>query len=979
MHIRPNPVWAASRTPSAFTVAFWVLLIHPFLSAGLPEHEFVVSGGCLLQTKKIASRRFENVDIQEEAVPAGSSLLETSVSRSAASRAAGSFPPGQASWAVDLPQSTVSSPSSIVAVGASLKHGAASPGALDAARAGVAVKASAEKAVVNDADVLIAMTSLFRDDAMHNKTATPSDEVPEYQREMFFRPVSVSVMCIIWLTFVGLMSYTSLAIARNYDELSGKTEESWFTSLLEVMAHGTLIAPVLSLLFLATRMYVLAVTHGEGEPPKLLKAWEVIATFGLTLQVLVVLALGIAGAKTASWQGKEEDHVKPTIAEIVQGGVRSMALQYFSVSCLFGGIVIVGFYLLGPMLQAGFSNMSVAVQCTVVITTTYCAVEFAVWMQTHVAGKVEPTGSLAAASSVMQKAPMLAVLFLANRMRFMQYYPPDGTPPLFFRNCIKVVTLALLLEVTIYAYMGKRGTKQVGYYNQATFEVKPRWVHIPQHLAAGAGWVATLMLAISFKRSAEVADAPPMSPTMMSVLALCAVFFSMHALLWLGTMIHDLLQIEMPILRNTLSAATVSVQMCPQLCVLFMAARLRALQITASSGAPQWWEQDCVYLCISAIIVQVFCCLALPIFSGEAASIGPDGTVLYDLRPMLGAYAVTVMKYVALIGIFIGFCGVALAIFMMTPETATQGRVSDREFYSAMLRSGMWVLGLVMVSAILSSAKVIGLAVKFALESVDEMFLGINLTVEKVAVDVRHGYVNLAGLVALNPEGQGFNTDYLLRIGTLRLKINMGRLVQSFGKSFEITELVVEGVALNFERGSAGSNVGHVVAFLESGEADDATRPTPKEAVALKDSSNPRNDGSSSGSTGKEHEQAKDPSERAGDEQASGTEVVLKRLKVSDISATIIVQKIGTLARVALGDVDVMGLELDGANRKTVSFIVGFVMKTILKSAASSAAIMAVLVGQGTGLALGRAASRLCGGCCPTSHPVEASRGAGTP
>merc|ERR1712125_72382 len=72
----------------------------------------------------------------------------------------------------------------------------------------------------------------------------------------------------------------------------------------------------------------------------------------------------------------------------------------------------------------------------------------------------------------------------------------------------------------------------------------------------------------------------------------------------------------------------------------------------------------------------------------------------------------------------------------------------------------------------------------------------------------------------MGPEDYGFVTPYLAKIDKAVVKINMGKLIWSLGGSFELTEVVIEGVDLNFEkgRGLLPSNVGAVLRFLEKGE-----------------------------------------------------------------------------------------------------------------------------------------------------------------
>ena len=58
--------------------------------------------------------------------------------------------------------------------------------------------------------------------------------------------------------------------------------------------------------------------------------------------------------------------------------------------------------------------------------------------------------------------------------------------------------------------------------------------------------------------------------------------------------------------------------MAPMLSVLFLAARMRALQMDPIGGNPQKWAQNCFYACTYALIFQTILAIVVPLFlSGE--------------------------------------------------------------------------------------------------------------------------------------------------------------------------------------------------------------------------------------------------------------------------------------------------------------------------------------------------------------------------
>merc|ERR1719421_2269266 len=79
----------------------------------------------------------------------------------------------------------------------------------------------------------------------------------------------------------------------------------------------------------------------------------------------------------------------------------------------------------------------------------------------------------------------------------------------------------------------------------------------------------------------------------------------------------DLFGYDMPNVKDAIETAKTTVQFAPMISVLFIATRMRALQISNNMGAPQGWAQDGMYLCSWALLVQFLMCLIVPLFTGK--------------------------------------------------------------------------------------------------------------------------------------------------------------------------------------------------------------------------------------------------------------------------------------------------------------------------------------------------------------------------
>jgi len=719
------------------------------------------------------------------------------------------------------------------------------------------------------------------------------EAIPSGRREMYFRPVSTTLHCVMVMTISALLLYTALSVSRNVDELGGVFVPSLATQTLTAASRAAALPPMLCMLFVGCRMYVLATTEGLGEPPEWVKCSMYAAAGGVVLQFLVVLLLPAAtehesaseiGPQVSTAPAKaqkvvevtEDDELPntnpaaaPQAPEDPQSlsaltgdqndahpSLRSvrfrkgldaarpgfLTIQGLSMVCIYGGLAAV---VLGILtFPAQTTKVSPAVVCTVLLSCMYFLVYLFLWTARMVPESENQAKMLNAAlamSSVSRKAPMFAILFLMSRMRSLQLDPPHGMPPVWMQTCFFAITAVMTVEVAAALAVGVTGKRARAYYGYFTFHCEGVAAHAVQHACALASYLALFPIVLgSYAMKDHQGNEAPLSTTMRCLLVLELVFFGAMAGQTLVFAIKDLAKKEYPIVQDTVVAAGISVGFAPLLCVLFVACRLRALQITQQQGDPPGWAQDCMLASVFAMCVQAICCLVMPIFIGSACKVDEDGNPDYDLRPMIGAYAVTVVKYVALMFLHGGVITICVAVFSMTPETAHSGGrfiQGGNALFSALATS----LIVVLLALLFSSAKVVGMAIKLAVTSVDKVLLGVDITIDRAALSVCKAYVHIKNLVVKQPEeemrwernaeGQMVGTptgnklqwrnDYVLRINTVVVKINLWRLVKSLGKEFELENLSFTGVHANVEKPSTNvkqpdSNVEYIISHMDS-------------------------------------------------------------------------------------------------------------------------------------------------------------------
>merc|ERR1719389_728793 len=85
-------------------------------------------------------------------------------------------------------------------------------------------------------------------------------------------------------------------------------------------------------------------------------------------------------------------------------------------------------------------------------------------------------------------------------------------------------------------------------------------------------------------------------------------------------------------LANVFNMSTNTVNFAPMLCILFIGARMRALQLDPKFGNPQPWAQNCFYLCTYSVLVQLLLVFAVPYFlGGECIKGESEGDITFEL------------------------------------------------------------------------------------------------------------------------------------------------------------------------------------------------------------------------------------------------------------------------------------------------------------------------------------------------------------
>jgi hypothetical protein len=517
--------------------------------------------------------------------------------------------------------------------------------------------------------------------------------VSETTKDSPVPPVSTTMKCIINLTVQYFIVYTALALVRTYNELNNTAPLTFAPKILSAACTTVNYAPMLSVLFLGTRMRALQLSGGDPDAHDLPQPWVKMAMQSCAWSVLVQTLMVVAVPLLMGGEPKVSEDGTPEVEGSSGMAKAFTAVRYAAMLGMYGGFTTVcigAFMMEAPksVYPDGAPPVSPAVACTMNLTTQYFAVYLFIAIMTTYHDFYPATdfskkldGTLRMLQNTVSFAPMLCILFIGARMRALQIDPVNGNPQKWAQNCFYLCAYAVLAQLVILAAIplvldGKlnKGSTE----GDVTFELpNPTMMAILSAmryavmLALYGGFVAVIYSVCVIEN--PNGPTPPVSPAMQCVMNLTIQFFFVYLMLWVFVTVKQFtsgmsgfLEIAIP----TVDSAKATVQFCPMLSILFVGLRMRALQITDQKGAPQGWAQQGMFLCTYSLMAQVLMVLLLPLFTRGAPKTDADGNVVPEGTGFM-AYVLVALRYICFLALYGGVITVVYALFVITPETAT--------------------------------------------------------------------------------------------------------------------------------------------------------------------------------------------------------------------------------------------------------------------------------------------------------------------
>lgn len=530
------------------------------------------------------------------------------------------------------------------------------------------------------------------------------------------KEVSTALWCVICLACQYFAVYSMLMVVRAVqgNNTAYGEQPSMLAMALESAATTVNYAPMLCILYLAARMRAIQLTQGETEKYGLPQSWVRAAMMTCTCAVLAQLVVVfLVPLFTGSRPVTDADgNIDYTRVDNPKWAWMFLFLRFATMLGLYGGYatVCVGIYLMeapAGVYPEGTPPVSPAVSCVINLTTQYFIVYLLLALfrtYNHWMGYAHTRASdvMQLAAYTVNFAPMLCILFVGARMRALQIDPVRGNPQPWAQTCFYMCTYSVLVQtilvICVPFFLGGRchkGTSE----GDITFEFARnknlglfleciRWMAM---ICMYGGFSAVIVSVLIIQNEAHPERTPPVSPAMQCIIHLTIQFFAVNLCLWLVISLRQwgvtdtASEEDMYFSATTytpmevLQTATTTVMFCPMLCILFLAARMRALQLTRNRGAPQGWAQDSMRFATWCVLGQLLCVLT-QFFPGcnnrpsrydqedPLDTLRGERKTAFDGTSFKGV--VEFLRFFFMIGMYFGAILVIAAIFMMTPATA---------------------------------------------------------------------------------------------------------------------------------------------------------------------------------------------------------------------------------------------------------------------------------------------------------------------
>lgn len=527
-------------------------------------------------------------------------------------------------------------------------------------------------------------------------------------------PLSTAMRCIFLLAAQYFLVYTALAVCKAFTDVFDLGDVTMASTALKAACDAVSYAPMLCVLFLGTHLRASQITLGKRGPQEWAETAMEVCTWSCLVQTCLVLAIGLFSNPKHPLTGQSD-----------AAGLGCFAmLRYASLMGLYAGFTVVCAAVLlmdARSLGARPANIwddprtakteyappvSAAMTCTIFLTLFFFAVHLAhsmVWTCKKLAGKPDWTAAndntphgvvsswekcLQTCASAVNIAPMICLLFIAARMRALQMDPRWGRPQRWAEACFYICVGSIVGQTFFILFAKIIGGRSAACAQTGNEEGRStplqQAVLFLSYVAMAVTYVACGLVVGSMIdiKAQDGAVTPPISPAMKCVMFLVALYFGVNLCVFITQAITEASEQGETFKRitDTCKMAENTTMFGPMLAVLFVAARMRALQMTRQKGSPQCWAQDAMYMAAGAVALQ----LCMAIVSGALSSsvnVDETGTLATSkIRYLPGRVLMECLKAMTFIMLFGGVLAIVASILVIRPETAQCAKTGFNNF-----------------------------------------------------------------------------------------------------------------------------------------------------------------------------------------------------------------------------------------------------------------------------------------------------------
>merc|ERR1719284_193511 len=291
-----------------------------------------------------------------------------------------------------------------------------------------------------------------------------------------------------------------------------------------------------------------------------------------------------------------------------------------------------------------------------------------------------PVGeALDQATITVNYAPMLAILFLAARMRVIWLTQGKGNPPIWMQGWMLAATYAVLAMTLISLVVPLLSGEKVVHDKHGNIDEE----HQPfkNTIAAVCFTVLKYLIMIGLyvgavciiygtytyvppKGSWPGDKIPPVSPAVACTMILASMYFFVYAGIQFAKTFQSFSGVDSSKLKGALQGAICTMFFAPMLAVLCIGARMRALQMDPINGNPQRWAQNCFYMCTYALMMQTLLAIAIPlVMGGSIKKASTSGDCEYVVNNKGIGSCLQVARWIIMISIYLGVAAITWSIF----------------------------------------------------------------------------------------------------------------------------------------------------------------------------------------------------------------------------------------------------------------------------------------------------------------------------